>query len=179
MIQIGPYPLNLLQNDNPHIDLNIQAVETTPNQPTRFIQKTFSLPIIRNTSAPYLSFSQFSLPSDTHPNTTIGNLTAHNITALSQYRLHLLENYNNGLEFDRNTSQVILRRPLHTFPLMNNQTQLLIRAALMNESNHTVLNATFPLMIIYPNASDLCQNQDCGNGTCIQSNQRLTFVQFN
>ena len=166
--------MDLLQNGNPYIDLTVQAVETTPNQPTRFVQKTFSIPIIRNISTPYLAFSRSSLPSDTNPNTTIGNLTAHNITALSPYHLQLLDNYNNGLEFDRNTHQIILRRPLHTFPLINNQTQLLIKAALMNESNQTILTATFPLTITYPNATDLCLNRDCGNGTCIQSNQRFS-----
>lgn len=164
--------MDLFENVNPYINLTVQAIETTPNQPTRFIQNTFTIPILLNTSTPYLSFSRSSLPNDTNLNTIIGNLTAHNTSTLSRYRLYLLENYDHGLEFDVNTHGIILKRPIHTLPLINNQTQLLIKTALMDESNQTILTVTFPLTITYPNGIDQCLNRDCGNGICIQSNER-------
>ncbi len=42
----------------------------------------------------------------------------------------------------------------------------------MNETNATILTSIFPLTITYPTRIDLCLNEDCGNGTCIQSNER-------
>lgn len=159
-----------MQSDNPHVNLTIQAIETTLNEPTRFIQTTFSIPILVNSSRPFLTFSRTSIPNDTNPNTIIGNLTVHNIT--TSYHLQLIDTYNNGLELDSNTNTILLKRPIQTLPLINNQTQLLIEVVLMNETNATILTTIFPLTITYPTRIDLCLNEDCGNGTCIQSNER-------
>lgn len=165
-MQISSYPLNLLPINNSYINLTVQAFETTPNEPIRFLQNTFSIPIIINTLKPHVKFSRTSIPYDTNPNTIIGNLTVHNLT--TPYRLNLIETYDNGLELDSNTNTIILKRLINTLPLINNQTQLPIKIELMNEINQTILTTTFPLIITYTN---LCLNRDCGNGTCIQLNE--------
>jgi hypothetical protein len=159
-----------LQTNNPHVNLTIQAIETTLHEPTRFVQTTFSIPIIIDSSNPRLTFSRTSIPNDTNPNTIIGNVTVHNIT--TPYHLQLIDTYDNGLEFDSNAHTITLKRPISSFPLISNQTQLLIKVALMNEINETILNTTFPLTITYPTEIDLCLNHDCGNGMCVQTNER-------
>jgi len=146
------------------MNLTIQALETTLNKPTRIIQKIFSIPILINSSKPLIIFSRTSIPNDTNPNTIIENITVHNLA--TSYRLELIDTYNNGLELDSNRNNIILKRKINTFTLMNNQTELTIQIQLINQINQTILKTIFPLKITYP-----CLNNDCGNGTCIQSNQ--------
>jgi hypothetical protein len=69
------------------------------------------------------------------------------------------------------TNSITLKRPINTLLLINNQTQLLIKVALITNTNKTILSATFPLTIIYPIIEDSCLNKDCGNGTCILLNE--------
>ncbi len=121
-------------------------------------------------SIPSITFNRTSIPNDTNTNTIIGNLTIYNIT--TPYRLQLIDTYANGLELNSNTQSIILKRPINTFPLINNKSQLLIKIGLMNQTNGTILSTIFPLTITYPILFNPCLNKDCGNGTCIQFNQR-------
>jgi hypothetical protein len=126
------------------------------------VQTTFRIPIIVNTSPPFITFSQTSIPNNTNLNTTIGNFTVHNIK--TPYRLQLLDTYNNTFQLDTNSNTLILQKPL-----INNQTQIPIKVALINQTNATILTTTFPLTVTYINP---CLTKDCGNGTCIYLNQR-------
>ncbi|CAF1281839.1 unnamed protein product [Rotaria sp. Silwood1] len=173
LIQIGEYPSSILQFDNPIINLTIQAVETTQDKPTRLVQKTFSVPIIINSSIPTITFSQSSISNNTNPNTIIGNFTVKNITI--PYRLELIDTYDNGLELSSDRHSLILQRPINTFPLINNRTQLQFKVALINETNGTILLTTFPLRITYPTSIDICLNKDCGNGTCIHLTESVSY----
>lgn len=156
--------------NNPIINLTIHAIETTPNQPTRIIQKTFTVPIIVNTSIPSIIFSQSSIPNDINPNSIIGNFTINNITI--PHQLELIDSYNNGLELDHDRNTLILRRTIGTLPLIKNQTELEIKVALINETNATILTANFTLRISNPTLIDPCLNKDCGYGTCIHLNEK-------
>ena len=103
-------------------------------------------------------------------------MTVHNIT--TYYQLQLIDSYDNGLQLDQTRNVIILKKPINTFPLINNQTQLPIKVALVNQINGTVLITTFPLNITYPTLIDSCLGQDCGNGTCTHFNQRLHFFLY-
>ncbi|CAF3134551.1 unnamed protein product [Rotaria sp. Silwood2] len=173
LIQIGQYPSDTLKFDNPSVNLIVQALETTANKPTRLIQKTFSIPIIVNSSTPTITFSQSSISNNTNPNTIIGNFTINNTTTLC--RLQLIDTYNNGLELNSDQNSLILKRPINTFSLTNNGTELQFKVALIDETNGTILTTTFPLRIIYPTIIDPCSNKDCGNGTCIYLNQTFSY----
>lgn len=102
-------------------------------------------------------------------NETIGNFTVNNVA--TTYRLQLIDTYNGGLELDQNQNTLILKRSLDTFPLSNNQSQLQIKVALINETNGTILTTNFSLKIIFETIIDPCLNKDCGNGTCIHQNE--------
>ena len=156
------------------MNLTVQAIETTPGEPTRIIQTTFRVPIIADRTIPSVTFNQSSIPNDTQPNATIGKLTVHNVS--TPYRLVLLDSYDGGLELDPKTNLVTLKRPLSTFPLINNRTQLPITVALINEKNETILNSTFPIRITYSVTIDPCLNKDCGNGQCFSRNDRYSLV---
>ncbi|CAF0726212.1 unnamed protein product [Adineta steineri] len=173
LIQIGPYSSDLLEIDNPYVNLTIQAIETTFDQPICIIQTTFNISIIVNLTIPFISCNQTSIPNDTNPDTIIGNFTVHNITI--PYRLQLLDTYDDGLELDPNTNILKLKRTLNTFPLLNNNTQLLIKVALVKTTNETIVLADFPLTITYSTSLDSCLNQDCGNGTCINVNETISY----
>ncbi|CAF1122720.1 unnamed protein product [Rotaria sordida] len=173
LIQIGQYPSDILKFDNPKVDLIIQAIETTPDTLTRLIQKTFSVPIIVNSSIPTITFSQSSISNNTNPNTTIGHFTIHNISI--PYQLELIDTYNNSLELSSDRNNLILKKPINTIPLINNRTQLQIKVALINTTNETILTTIFPLRIIYPIIIDSCLNKDCGNGTCIPLDETLSY----
>ncbi|CAF4767763.1 unnamed protein product [Rotaria socialis] len=173
LIQIGQYPPEILDFSDAHVNLNVQVVETTPGKPTRIIQRAFQLPIIINSSTPLITFSQSSIANKTQSNTTIGSFSVSNISIL--YQLQLLDTYNDGLELDSNSNSLILKRPINTFPLINNQTQLELKVALTNETNGTILLTTFPLRITYENIVDFCLHKDCGNGTCIHRNETVAY----
>ncbi|CAM4782539.1 unnamed protein product [Rotaria magnacalcarata] len=173
LIQIGQYPSEILDFSDAYVNLIVQVIETTPDKPTRIIQRTFHLPIIINSSTPLITFSQSSIANKTESNTTIGYFSISNISI--PYQLQLLDTYNDGLELDSNSNSLILKRPINTFPLINNQTQLELKVALINETNGTILLTTFPLRITYENIVDSCLHKDCGNGTCIHRNETVSY----
>lgn len=151
---------------NPHINLTVQSTETTLNEPIRIIHETFSIPIIIDRSQPFLTFSQTSIPFDLNPEEILGTLTIHNFTR--DCHLHLLNTYDNGLEFNSTTKTIRLKKPLSTFPINETNNQLSLDIHLTDVDNQTILTTTFRLTIVYSNQStDPCLNRDCGNGTCV------------
>lgn len=170
-MQIGPYPTSILQSNEPRVNITVEAIETTPNQAIRIVRQTFSVPVLLNTSQPVISFSETSLSNNTSPNSVIGNFTVRNAT--EHCRLELIDDYENGLELDPLTNAVKLKRPLNTYRLEKNNTQLLIPVRLIDADNQTVTNATFPLNILYPTAFDPCENKDCGFGQCVPLDERF------
>ncbi|UJR34161.1 hypothetical protein I4U23_021569 [Adineta vaga] len=173
LIQIGPYPTNIIELDEPNINLTIQAIEITPNLPTRIVQTTFKIPVIVNATIPIITLSATSILYDTSFNITIGNFSVYSIKR--PYRLTLLESYDNGLELDSLTNSLILKRPINTFPLKDNNTRLRVTVALVNETNGTILFTTFPLTITHSLRTDLCATKDCGNGSCISLNETSSY----
>jgi hypothetical protein len=147
------------------VNVTIQATETTPNEPTRIVQTTFSIPVVHKPINPAVTFSESSIPNDTIPNSFIGDFTVHNLN--KPYRLELIDSFDNGLELDPNSNRLKLNRPLNTFPLTDNRTKLSIPVRLIDSNNQTVTTTIFPLTILYPAVVDPCANKDCGNGRCV------------
>ncbi|CAF1591017.1 unnamed protein product, partial [Adineta ricciae] len=173
LIQIGPYPTNIVASSSPTINLTIQAAETTPNEPVRIIQNTFTIPIVLNLTIPVIAFNRTTIPFNINPNTTIGLFTIYNSS--TTYRLHLLDSYNDSLELDPDTKLLTIKQTLDRVPLENNRTQLFIKVALVDSTNETILSSTFYLTITNSSGTDPCENKDCGYGTCVTINQTLSY----
>ena len=158
LTQIGPYPSDLLQSDNPYVKFTIQAIETTPDKPTRIIQKQFRVPIITNSSESIISFNQSSIFFDTDSGTIIGTFIRTNLTRY--YRLELIDTYHGGLALNSETDALILKTPINTLPLLNNQTLLEIKVAVMNEDNSSLSSQTFPLEVTHRQMTDSCSENE-------------------
>lgn len=171
IIQIGPYPTEILQSNDPKVNLTVEAIETTPNQAIRIVRQTFSVPVLLNTTKPIISFSETSLSNRTNPNSVIGNFTVTNVPG--PFRLELIDDYENGLELDPKTNALKLKRPLNTYRLVKNNTQLLLPVRLIDSNNQTITNVTFPLNILYPTSFDPCENKDCGFGQCVPLDEKF------